>query len=180
MLQIKVILSVLYLWISQKLLLAKLKAFGFSKDALTLMCSYLKNCKQRVVIIALAQQKYLFQNFYKNLQMLFNTFLNDLVLFMQYTILDNYFNGNNISISGNNEENFKKLLLWGIVTLTEWFNDNYMIINLEKYSYMCLGKNQNDNEFNLKNSKEEAILGIKINLKLTSSVILKLYVQKQV
>ena len=60
---------------------------------------------------------------------------------MQYTILDNYVNGNNISISGNNEENFKKLLLWGIVTLTEWFNDNYMIINLEKYSYMCLGKN---------------------------------------
>ena len=71
----------------------------------------------------------------------FNTFLNDLVLFMQYTILGNYVNGNNISISGNNEENFKKLLLWGIVTLTEWFNDNYMIINLEKYSYMCLGKN---------------------------------------
>lgn len=73
--------------------------------------------------------------------MLFNTFLNDLVLFKQYTILDNYVNDNNISISGNNKENFKKLLLSGIVTLTEWFNDNYMIINPEKYSYMCLGKN---------------------------------------
>ena len=73
--------------------------------------------------------------------MLFNTFLNDLVLFMQYTILDNYVIDNNISIGGNNKENFKKLLLSGIVTLTEWFNDNYMIINPEKYSYMCLGKN---------------------------------------
>ena len=73
--------------------------------------------------------------------MLFNTFLKDLVLFKQYTILDNYVNDNNISISGNNKENFKKLLLSGIVTLTEWFNDNYMIINPEKYSYMCLSKN---------------------------------------
>ena len=32
------------------LLLAKLKAYSFSKDALTLMCNHLKNRKQRVVI----------------------------------------------------------------------------------------------------------------------------------
>ena len=32
------------------LLLAKLKAYGFSKQALILMCSYLKNGRQRVQI----------------------------------------------------------------------------------------------------------------------------------
>ena len=36
--------------INHDLLLAKLKAYGFSKDALTLMCSYLKDRKQNVVI----------------------------------------------------------------------------------------------------------------------------------
>ena len=36
--------------INPNLLLAKLKAYHLSKDALTLMCSYLKNSKQRVVI----------------------------------------------------------------------------------------------------------------------------------
>ena len=36
--------------INHDLLLAKLKGYGFSIDALTLMCSYLNNRKQKVVI----------------------------------------------------------------------------------------------------------------------------------
>ena len=36
--------------VNHGLLLQKLKAYGFSDDALTLMCTYLKNQKQRVVI----------------------------------------------------------------------------------------------------------------------------------
>ena len=36
--------------VNHGLLLQKLKAYGFSDDALTLMCTSLKNQKQRVVI----------------------------------------------------------------------------------------------------------------------------------
>ena len=36
--------------INHNLLPAKLEAYGFSKDPLTLICNYLKNCKQKVVI----------------------------------------------------------------------------------------------------------------------------------
>ena len=36
--------------INQDLLLAKLKTYGFSRDSLTLMCSYLKTRKQKIVI----------------------------------------------------------------------------------------------------------------------------------
>ena len=43
--------------------------------------------------------------------LLFNTFKNDLVLFIQYTILGNKAYDKNISISGSNKENLMKLLL---------------------------------------------------------------------
>ena len=54
-----------------------------------------------------------------------------------------------------------------------------MIINPDKGSYMCLGKNNNDdytfcfNEFNLKNSNEETILGMKIERKFAFSSHIK-------
>ena len=41
----------------------------------------------------------------------FNIFINDLVLFTQYTILDNHDGDNNISISESEKENLKKLQL---------------------------------------------------------------------
>ena len=53
--------------------------------------------------------------------------------------------------------------------MNNWFYENFMILNLGKYHYMCLGKNLDDNEvlnFNnltIKNSKEVEILGIKVD-----------------
>ena len=72
------------------------------------------------------------------------------------------------------------MLISDFATLPEWFHDNHMILNPGKCSYMWLGKNNNDNdtfsfnEFKLKNSKGETILGIKTYRKLTLSAILKL------
>ena len=67
---------------------------------------------------------------------------------------------NSISISGSNQENLKKLLFLDFKILTEWLHYNYMIINPDKCSYMCRGKNNMDdhtfsfNEFSLKNSNQ--------------------------
>ena len=105
--------------------------------------------------------------------LLFNLFINDLVLFIEYTALGNYADDNNLSKTGTNIENIKKLLLADFKTVIEWFSDNYMIINPDKCKYMCMGKNSYDsdtlslNEFNLKNSDHEIILGITIDRKLT-------------
>lgn len=60
------------------------------------------------------------------------------------------------------------MLLLHLKTLTERFYDNYVITNIDKCSYICLGKNNNDdgtlsfNGFNLKYSDKETILVIKV------------------
>ena len=98
--------------INQDLLLAKLKAYGFSREALTLMCIYLKNRKQNVVINNSASTT---QTVIAGVPqgsidgpLLFNLFINDLVLFIEYTALGNYADDNNLSITGANIENIKK------------------------------------------------------------------------
>ena len=86
--------------INHDLLLATLKAYGYSENALKLMCSYLKYRRQAVQIN---------NNFssYKKVQagvlqgsiddlLLFNLFVNDLVLFLSKTFLSNYADDNNL------------------------------------------------------------------------------------
>ena len=127
------------------------------------MCSYLVNRKQEVVtnnsasttktVVAGVPQRYIGD------PLLFSFFINDLILFIQYAILVNDADDNNICISGNDKENLKELLLYG----------NCMIINPDKCSHMSLSKNNNDDDtfsfsdFNLKNSNEGTIVGIKID-----------------
>ena len=97
--------------INHDLLLAKLKAYGFSKDVMTLMRSYLENCNQKVVINNSANTT---QTVIAGVPqgsidgpLVLNLFINDLVLFIEYTALGNYADDNNLSITGTNTENKK-------------------------------------------------------------------------
>ena len=86
--------------INRDLLLAKLKAYGFSINALNLMCSYLKNQRQSVQINS---------NFISGKKvhagvphgsidgpLLFNSFINDSVLFLTDIFLSYYADDNNL------------------------------------------------------------------------------------
>ena len=92
-------LSKVFDTINNDLLLAKLKACGFSMNAVKLMRNYLKNRKQQVQI----NNKFSAENIIiaRVLQgsidgpLLINLFINDLISFMQYCTLSNYVDDNN-------------------------------------------------------------------------------------
>ena len=76
------------------------------------MCSYLKNGEENVVINNGASTiKRVVPGVPQESidgSLLFNIFINDLVLFTQYTISSDYTDQRNISLSRSNEGNFKK------------------------------------------------------------------------
>ena len=90
------------------------------------------------------------------------------MFFIQYSVLSNYADDNNLFVIGKNKEDIKSLLLLDFEVVNNSFYENFMILNPGKSHYMCLGKNLDDkevlnvNELTIKSSKEVEILGIKI------------------
>ena len=138
------------------------------------MCSYLKNRKQRVQInnnfsatksvIAGVPQGSI------DGPLLFNLFINDLVLFLTETMLSNYADDNNLFSTGRDLNKVTLAKDFGIVT--NWFYENFMVLNSKKCHFMCIGKDGKNETFTFKDvcyksSKEEVILGITIDNKLS-------------
>ena len=105
---------------------------------------------------------------------LFNIFVNDLFLFVSSSNLSNYADDNTLYTSGYNLKEVKEVLLNDLNKVTEWFFENYMVLNAGKCHFMCLGKNTENETFTFKNTimnnnKEEKILGVIIDNRQTFS-----------
>ena len=104
--------------------------------------------------------------------LLFNLFINDLILFLYTEVLSNYADDNNLC--ANDKEETKRALVKDFQTVINWFYENYMILNTEKCHYMCMGKVVEENKTlqissqqKTINSKDVEVLGIKIDRKLS-------------
>ena len=168
--------------INHDLLLAKLKAYGFSHNALAFMLSYLKNRSHRVninsnfstweEIIAGTLQGSLLG------PLLFNIFINDIFYFEDKSYLSNYADDNVLYAFGSNMTEVKDKLSQDLPKLSEWFTKNFMILNPDKCYHMCLGKDTVNDilkfcDKELKSSKLETVLKIEIDQKLTFSCHVK-------
>ena len=158
-------------------LLAKLKTYGFANQALSFMWSYLKNRRQRVQI----------NNKFSSLKeviagipqgsidgpLLFNLFINDLFLFICFSTLSNYADDDNLFTTGTDIQLINQMLLSDFRTVNIWFYENFMNLNLGKCHFMSIVKDAYDEDvfyydnLTLKNSNEEVILGVTIDIKLT-------------
>ena len=111
--------------INQDLLLAKLKAYGFSPNALKLMHSYLNNIKQQVQVNKkFSSESTVIAGFPQGSidgPLLFNLFINDLVFFIQYCTLSNYADDNNLFSMGKNKDQVKTFLSSDFKIISNWF-----------------------------------------------------------
>ena len=171
--------------ISHELLIAKLHAYGFSKQALNLINDYLSNRYQRTkvgdkvskwqeLIIGVPQGSVLGP-------LLFNIYINDLFLFSQHFNMANYADDcSPYEFSGSIDDIIK--LQNDSKCLIKWFKSNYLKPNPEKWHLLLSDKSD---DFNIKieteeilNSKEEKILGVYFDNKLNFNTHIKKLCQK--
>ena len=130
--------------LNHNLLIAKLGAYGFERDSLSFMKSYLKDRQQRVrvnnnfsswekIIAGVPQGSILGP-------LLFNIFINGLFVFVSSSNLSNYADGNSLYAFGFNLEEVKSCLGTDFDAFTKWFYENHMALNARKCHFMCLGK----------------------------------------
>ena len=136
--------------INHSLLLAKLKAYGFSKQALSFMCSYLKNRKRGVQI----------KNKFSSLKaviagvpqssidgpLLLNLFINDLFLLICFSTLSNYADDNNLFPIGTDIQLINQMLLSNFRKINNLFYEKFMILNPGKCHFMSIGKDAHDKD----------------------------------
>ena len=121
----------------------KLDAYGFSRNALILICSYLSDRRQRVKVngtsstwcyskIGVPQGSALGP-------LLFNIFINDIFYLVNDTEVCNYADDTTLYVGDKNLRTVLAKLEKDTLLLSEWFSDNFMKLNEEKSHLLLFG-----------------------------------------
>ena len=131
--------------IPHDLLIAKMLAYGLSKDAVTFFYSYLKRRKQNVRI---NNTHSVFQILLYGVPqgsilrpLLFNISINELYLWVSKTGLLNFADDNTISAAENTIEKLISTLEQDSQAAIDWFKINEMVVNPDKFQAIVITKN---------------------------------------
>ena len=128
------------------LIIAKLHIYGLYHASLRLIRSYLSNRHQRIqldlgfsswiqTIVGVPQGSIL-------RSLLFNIFLNDLLLINLRSNVCNFAADNTLYYCGETTKNVMKYLQLDLKIVLKWFWNNQIMANPRKFQYMLLGKNK--------------------------------------
>ena len=144
--------------LDHELLLAKVDAYGFSKNALRFIYSYLTDRKQRAKVngsfsewqetkLGVPQGSVLGP-------LLFNIYINDLFYLLKNTDICNYADDTTIYVCNNQLENIQNRLEQDALQLSGWFRENYMKLNDDKCHLLVFGDKTNDVSLTVGNKTE--------------------------
>ena len=162
--------------LNHELLGAKFEAYGFSRNALTFIHSYLYKRKQRVKVNgSFSAWKYIDQGVPQGSvlgPLLFNIYINDLLMLVPDIDICNYADDTTIYVSDTDTIHILNKLESSISTVASGFTDNCMRINREKCDFMVFGDQSNDLTLRIETipvveSREQKLLGITVDKKLT-------------
>lgn len=135
------------------LLLAKLKAYGFTDDALELMTAYLLGRRQRVKLDgAYSQWRTIMAGVPQGSllgPLLFNMYVNDLNYFVANTSLRLYADDTTEYASDASPIVLQYVLNSDLSALSRWFAGNYLQINAAKTQAVAIGPSLYEYEFHL-------------------------------
>ena len=133
--------------IPHNLLIAKLDAYGFGRDIVEYVYSYLENRKQCVKINNTKSDfKYILSGVPQGSivgPILFNLFLKDFFTFIESASIHNFADDNTISSSAQNIANLRNTLELESDRAISWFESNSMIVNPDKFQLIMLSKHKN-------------------------------------
>ena len=169
-------LSKAYDCLPRDLLIAKLAAYGVDLSSLRLIYDYLSKRFHRVKVGAI------FSEWLELLlgvpqgsilgPLLFNIFLNDLLMFVRETEICNFADDNSLHASSDSIDELKSILERESSNALEWFRINSMAANPRKFQTTFLGINSNEsislcvNGETLYSSQCVKLLGVYIDCKL--------------
>ena len=159
------------------LLIAKLRAYGLSEEAVELLESYLSDRSQQVRLGTFTST---WEKLFKGVPqgsilgpLLFNIFLNDIFYFVLRSTIYNYDDDNTVSFIHEDFNFLKSVLESDSLNLISWFEENSMKANPDKFQAICIGKKTYDNietfrigETDIKCENNVSLLGINIDFML--------------